>query len=142
MKKIKVSDKIYYVGVNDRRKNLFENNWPLPNGVSYNSYIIADKSTVLIDTLEFGSKDDYLDNINDILEGRNLDYLVVNHMEPDHSSMISLLLKIYPSLIVIGNNKTFKMLDAYYKLKPENFKEVVDGEELDLGENKLKFLIL
>ncbi len=141
MKKIKVSDKIYYVGVNDRRKNLFENNWPLPNGVSYNSYIIADKSTVLIDTLEFGSKDDYLDNINDILEGRNLDYLVVNHMEPDHSSMISLLLKIYPSLIVIGNNKTFKMLDAYYKLKPENFKEVVDGEELDLGENKLKFLM-
>lgn len=141
MKRIEVSAKIYYVGVNDRRKNLFENNWPLPNGVSYNSYIIADNKTALIDTLEFGSKDDYLDTIEEILEGRTLDYLIVNHMEPDHSSMISILLKFYPEMKVIGNNKTFKMLDAYYKLNPNNFQEVADGEELDLGINKLRFVM-
>lgn len=141
MKRIEVSNKIYYIGVNDRRKTLFENIWPLPNGVSYNSYLIADQKTALIDTLEFGSKDDYLDTIEEILEGRKLDYLVVNHMEPDHSSMISTLLKFYPDLKVIGNNKTFKMLDSYYKLKPENFLEVIDGQELELGVNKLKFVM-
>ncbi|MCK9628877.1 MAG: FprA family A-type flavoprotein [Bacteroidales bacterium] len=141
MKKIIVSNKVHYIGVNDRRKSLFENNWPLPQGVAYNSYLISDDKSVLIDTLEFGSKEDYVDEIELILEGKPLDYLVVNHMEPDHSSMIGLLLRVFPSMIIVGNSKTFKILEAYYKLKPEQFMEVSDGEELDLGYHKLKFVM-
>lgn len=141
MKKIIVSNRIHYIGVNDRRKALFENNWPLPQGVAYNSYLISDEKSILIDTLEFGSKDDYIDEIEAILQGKPLDFLVVNHMEPDHSSMIGLLLRVFPSMKIIGNNKTFKILEAYYKLKPEQFHEVSDGQELDLGYHKLKFVM-
>ncbi|MDD3033257.1 MAG: FprA family A-type flavoprotein [Bacteroidales bacterium] len=141
MKKIVVSNRIHYIGANDRRKALFENNWPLPQGVAYNSYLISDDKSLLIDTLEFGSKDDYIDEIESILQGKPLDYLVVNHMEPDHSSMIGLLLRVFPSMKIIGNNKTFKILEAYYKLKPGQFFEVCDGEELDLGYHKLKFVM-
>ena len=141
MKKIIVSNRIHYIGVNDRRKALFENNWPLPQGVAYNSYLISDEKSILIDTLEFGSKDDYIDEIEVILQGKPLDFLVVNHMEPDHSSMIGLLLRVFPSMKIIGNNKTFKILEAYYKLKPEQFFEVSDGQELDLGYHKLKFVM-
>ncbi len=141
MKKIVVSNRIHYIGANDRRKALFENNWPLPQGVAYNSYLISDDKSLLIDTLEFGSKDDYIDEIESILQGKPLDYLVVNHMEPDHSSMIGLLLRVFPSMKIIGNNKSFKILEAYYKLKPGQFFEVCDGEELDLGYHKLKFVM-
>lgn len=141
MKKIIVSNRTHYIGVNDRRKALFENNWPLPQGVAYNSYLISDEKSILIDTLEFGSKDDYIDEIEAILQGKPLDFLVVNHMEPDHSSMIGLLLRVFPSMKIIGNNKTFKILEAYYKLKPEQFHEVSDGQELDLGYHKLKFVM-
>lgn len=141
MKKIIVSNRIHYIGVNDRRKALFENNWPLPQGVAYNSYLISDEKSILIDTLEFGSKDDYIDEIEVILQGKPLDFLVVNHMEPDHSSMIGLLLRVFPSMKIIGNNKTYKILEAYYKLKPEQFFEVSDGQELDLGYHKLKFVM-
>ena len=141
MKKIIVSNRIHYIGANDRRKALFENNWPLPQGVAYNSYLISDDKSILIDTLDFGSKDDYIDEIEAILQGKPLDFLVVNHMEPDHSSMIGLLLRVFPSMKIIGNNKTFKILEAYYKLNPGQFFEVSDGQELDLGYHKLKFVM-
>ncbi len=141
MKKIEVSNGVYYIGVNDRKKTLFENNWPLPNGVSYNSYLICDQKSALIDTLEFGSKDDYLDVIADHLDGKELDYLIVNHMEPDHSSMIGVILKFYPKIKIVGNSKTFKMLEAYYKLSTDNFIEVKDGDSLDLGYHKLSFVM-
>ncbi len=141
MKKIQVKEKVFYIGVNDRKKHLFENNWPLPNGVAYNSYIIVDEKTAVIDTLEFGSKDDYLDTIKDHLNGKTLDYLIVNHMEPDHSSMIGVLLKFYPEIKIVGNNKTFKMLEAYYKLNKDNFHEVADGDMIELGHHKLKFVM-
>ena len=85
-----ISNKVHYVGTNDRKKHLFENNWPLPYGVSYNSYLIADEHTALIDTIEYGSNPDYLRDIDLILEGRPLEYLIVNHLEPDHSSMIGI----------------------------------------------------
>ena len=141
MKKIVISNKVIYLGTNDRKKRLFENNWPLPNGVAYNSYLINDEKSALIDTLEFGSKDDYLDEVNKYLEGRQLDYLVVNHMEPDHASMIGILLKFYPKLIILSNIKAFKMLEAYYGVGPENFQEVKDGEEISLGYHKLSFIL-
>ncbi len=141
MENIVVSNKIHYLGTNDRKKNLFENMWPLPNGVSYNSYIIADEKTALIDTLEFGSKNDYLDEICSILNGRPLDYLIVNHMEPDHASMIGMMLRTYPLLKVVSNNKAFKMLEAYYDLKAEQFIEIKDGESLSLGYHNLTFVL-
>lgn len=141
MKQIVISNKIFYLGTNDRKKALFENNWPLPNGVAYNSYLINDNKTALVDTLEFGSKDDYLDQISALLSGKNLDYLIVNHMEPDHSSMIGTMLKFYPALRIVSNIKAFKMLEAYFNIKPENFIEVKDGDILDLGYHKLTFHI-
>ena len=141
MKQIVISNKIFYLGTNDRKKALFENNWPLPNGVAYNSYLIIDNKTALVDTLEFGSKDDYLDQISALLSGKNLDYLIVNHMEPDHSSMIGTMLKFYPTLRIVSNIKAFKMLEAYFNIKPENFIEVKDGDILDLGYHKLTFHI-
>ncbi len=141
MKKIIVSNKAHYIGVNDRKKTLFENNWPLPYGVSYNSYLIADEKTALIDTLEFGSKDNYLEEIEAILEGRVLDYLIVNHMEPDHSSMIGWIIKSYPKVKIVANSKAFKMLDAYFGINKESILEVKDGDTLDLGYHKLKFVM-
>lgn len=141
MKGIKVSGKINYIGSNDRRKHLFENIWPLPNGVSYNSYLIADEKTALIDTLEFGSKNDYFEIIDNILDGRALDYLVINHMEPDHAGMVGVMLRNHPSLKVVGNNKTFKMLEAYYSLTENQFIEVKDNYNLDLGYHKLSFFL-
>lgn len=139
MKQVVISNKINYLGTNDRKKSLFENNWPLPKGVSYNSYLICDNKSALIDTLEFGSKDDYIDQIAEILEGKNLDYLIVNHMEPDHSSMIGILLKFYPQLKIVSNIKAFKMLEAYFGLTSNSFIEVKDNEILDLGYHKLSF---
>lgn len=141
MKKIIVSNKAHYIGVNDRKKNLFENNWPLPYGVSYNSYLIADEKTALIDTLEFGSKDNYLEEIEAILQGKTLDYLIVNHMEPDHSSMIGWLIKSYPQVKIVTNSKAFKMLDAYYGVNKDSLYEVKEGDVLDLGYHKLKFVM-
>lgn len=141
MKKIIVSNKAHYIGVNDRKKNLFENNWPLPYGVTYNSYLIADQKTALIDTLEFGSKDNYIEEIEAILQEKTLDYLVLNHMEPDHSSMIGWIIKRYPQVKIVTNSKAFKMLDAYYGIDKESIHEVKDGETLDLGYHKLKFIM-
>ena len=131
---------IYHIGVNDRKKHLFENNWPLPQGVAYNSYLIADQHTALIDTLEYGSCPDYLARIAVILEGRRLEYLIVNHMEPDHASMIGEILRAYPQVKIVGNNKTAKMIEAYFA--PKNpIMEVADGEELSLGYHRLKFVM-
>ena len=92
----------YLIGVNDRRTALFENIWPIPYGVSYNSYLIRDDKCALLDTVEFGSEGAYLDRIEEILGERELDYLVVNHMEPDHSGEIGTVLKRYPSVKLIG----------------------------------------
>lgn len=139
---IQISNKVFYVGTNDRKKHLFENNWPLPNGVSYNSYVIADEHTALIDTLEYGSDPDYLDNIDTILEGRKLEYLIVNHLEPDHASMIGEVLRRYPEIKLVGNCKTFNILKSYYPVPSENILEIADKDTLDLGYHKLTFVLI
>lgn len=141
MKNIVISNKVYYLGTNDRKKQLFENNWPLPNGVAYNSYLIADEKSALIDTLEFGSKSDYLEEIDRILDGKQLDYLVINHMEPDHASMTGMMLRSYPDLKIVGNVKTFKMLEAYFGLTKKQFVEVSEGDNLNLGHHNLSFVL-
>ena len=135
----KISDRLFYVGVNDDDKVLFEGLWPLPVGVSYNSYIVKDEKVALIDTVESGFEEEYLSNIDEALEGRAIDYLVVNHMEPDHSSLISLMLERYPELKVVANSKTVPMLSGYYAVPQERVAVMGEGESLDLGSCSLRF---
>ena len=135
-----ITNKIYYVGVNDRNKNLFEGLWPLPNGVSYNSYIIDDEKVCLIDTVEVDFFIPYIKNIQQVIGDRKIDYLVINHMEPDHSGAIELIRKYYPEITIIGNKKTFGMMKGFYGIN-ENTLEVKNGDTLDLGSRKLQFVL-
>ena len=129
---IEITNHVYYVGVNDRNKALFEGLWPLPNGVSYNSYLIVDEKVCLIDTVEADFFIQFIENLREVLGDRKIDYLVINHMEPDHSSSLTLLKQFYPDVKIVGNKKTFDMLDGFYGIK-ENEIEVKNGEELQLG---------
>lgn len=133
-----ISTNIHYVGVNDRTKHLFEGLWPLPLGVSYNSYLIVDKSVVLIDTVDHCYTDLFFEKIKNILGERPIDYLVVNHMEPDHSASISDLCHVYPNIKIIGNSKTIGMIEGFYGIF-DKFHEVKDGDRLSLGEKNLAF---
>ena len=135
-----IINKIYYVGVNDRNKNLFEGLWPLPNGVSYNSYLIDDEKVCLIDTVEVDFFIPYIKNIQQVIGDRKIDYLVINHMEPDHSGAIELIRKYYPEITIIGNKKTFGMMKGFYGIQ-ENTLEVKNGDSLDLGSHKLQFVL-
>ena len=135
----KISDKIFSVGVNDTDKVLFEGLWPLPYGVSYNSYLVVDEKVALIDTVEHGFEEEFLSNINEAIEGRPIDYLVVNHMEPDHSSLIAYMLEKYPELVIVANAKTLPMLKGYYNVPEERVYIIAEGSELSLGGSVLKF---
>ncbi|MCK7473961.1 MAG: FprA family A-type flavoprotein [Rhodopseudomonas palustris] len=123
------------------RTHLFENLWPIPNGVSYNSFLIVDEKVALIDTLHSSTADDYLDKIEELIgKDRSIDYLIINHMEPDHSGAIKSIVEKYPTIQIIGNLKTFKILESYYGYQ-DKWKQVEDGEELSLGYHKLKFIM-
>lgn len=135
----KLSDKIYYVGVNDCDKVLFEGLWPLPEGVSYNSYLVVDEKVALIDTVECGFEEEYLSNIDEVLGDRTVDYLVVNHMEPDHSSLVGLMMERYPAMQIVANAKTLPMLKGYHGVGPEKVHVVSEGESLSLGSSTLVF---
>lgn len=130
--------KIHYVGVNDRSTHLFEGMWPIPYGVSYNSYLIDDEKVALIDTVELGYFDIFLQHIKAILGEKPIDYLIVNHMEPDHSSSIALIKQYYPEVTIVGNVKTFGMIDGYYGVESKRL-VVKEGDTLDLGHHKLAF---
>ncbi len=135
-----ITNQIYYVGVNDRNKELFEGLWPLPNGVSYNSYLIVDEKICLIDTVEVDFFIQYLENIHEVIGDRPIDYLVVNHMEPDHSGSIALIRKYYPEIKIVGNKKTFGMAEGFYGIA-DNLLEVKNNDTLSLGEHNLKFVL-
>ena len=135
-----VTDKVYYVGVNDRSKHLFENLWALPQGVSYNSYLLVDEEVVLIDTVDVCYSDIFFHKIERILGERPVDYLIVNHMEPDHGGSIGLLRQRYPNVKIIGNKKTFDMLKGYHGIT-EGLQEVKGGETLKIGSLEFKFLL-
>ena len=137
---MEIKNKVYYVGVNDRNKSLFEGLWPLPNGVSYNSYLIDDDKVVLIDTVEVDFFTQFLENIREVIGDRPVDYLVINHMEPDHSGSIALLQKYYPEVKIIGNKKTFGMLQGFYGLT-DNLVEVKNGDTLETGNHSLSFVL-
>ena len=141
MKQIELTDKIYYVGVNDRRTDMFENHMELPNGVSYNSYLIVDDKVALIDPVESGFLEEYLFKIKSVLKDRKVDYLIINHDEPDHSSTVAALLREFPEVQVVGNAKTFGPLEAFYG-PISNKKTIAEGETLSLGSHTLQFFMV
>ena len=135
-----ITNNIYYVGVNDRNKQLFEGLWPLPNGVSYNSYLIVDEKICLIDTVEIDFFIQFIENIRRVIGDRPIDYLVVNHMEPDHSGSLALIRKYYPDIQIVGNKKTFGMMQGFYGLHGGEI-EVKNGDTLSLGSRELQFVL-
>ena len=138
----KISERIYYVGVNDDEKTLFEGLWPLPYGVSYNSYLVVDEKVALIDTVESGFEDEYLDNIHEAIGDRKIDYLIINHMEPDHSSLISLICENYPDVKIVVNAKTVPMIKGYHGTPDEKLHVVAEGDSICLGESSLNFYMV
>ena len=139
----KITEKVFWIGVNDRKTERFENYIPLPEGVTYNSYLINDEKTCVIDTVEFGSESSYFDKIEKTLMGKKLDYIIVNHMEPDHSGSLADLVKFYPEAKVVGNKKTLDMIKAFYPtFDVEKFQEIKEGDILDLGYHKLTFAMI
>lgn len=139
-KPFKIKENIFYVGLNDRTKHLFENLWPLPKGVSYNSYIINDEKIALIDTVDICYSDVFFNKIYSVLGNKPINYLIVNHMEPDHSGSIELLKTRYPDMKIVGNNRTADMLKGFYGIT-DNILIIKDKEELNLGKNTLQFYL-
>jgi len=137
---IPITEDVYWIGINDRETHLFESLWPLPRGVSYNSYMIVDEKITLIDTVKFTVTSPYLDKISKLIDGRSIDYLVINHMEPDHSGSIKAIIDRFPHVRIVGNRKTEKFLENFYGIT-ENIHIVDDGDELDLGSRKLRFYL-
>ena len=131
---------LYWIGANDRRLEKFENLFPIPYGVSYNSYLFTDTKTALLDTVDSSVTQQFLENVTGALDGRKLDYLVVNHMEPDHCANIEELVRRYPDVKVVGNKKTFQLFNQFYNLDIEKNKFLVEeGDVLELGEYTLEF---
>ena len=133
-----IAEQIYYVGVNDRQKEFFENYLPLPEGVAYNSYLIVDEKTALIDTVDISLTDVFFAKIDAILKGKVVDYLIVNHVEPDHAGAVGLLKQKYPNIQIVGNAKTFDMLNGYFGINTQLY-EVKEGDSLSLGKRTLTF---
>ena len=131
---VKIKDDIYWIGGDDRTASIFEGSFPLPEGVSYNSYIILDEKTCLLDTCDISISSKFWKNLRHALNGRQLDYLVINHMEPDHGAAIVQVLDTYPDVTVVGNSKTFDMLDNFYQLQPKNKLEVKEYDAENLAE--------
>ena len=137
----KVTNNIYWVGGNDRRLALFENLFPIPRGVSYNSYVIVDEKTAVMDTVDSSITRQFLENVEHVLAGRTLDYLIVNHMEPDHCSTIADLVLRYPEMKIVGNTKTIQLIGQFYDFDLEGRTVVVkEMDELSLGSHKLTFV--
>lgn len=135
----KLTDNIYYIGVNDRTTALFEGLWPLPAGVSYNSYLIDDEKTAVIDCVGPEFFEEHLANMRSVLGNRTVDYIVVNHMEPDHSGALALFRQFYPQARIVGNKKTISMLEGYYGIDGADCIAVADGTTLELGSHTLSF---
>lgn len=137
----KVTDGIYWVGANDRRLAKFENMFPIPRGVSYNSYVILDGKTALMDTADSSVAERFMENVAAVLDGRALDYLVVQHMEPDHCANIAAIIEKYPDVTVVGNAKTMQMIGQFYSgTKAKQTLLVKEGDKLPLGEHELTFV--
>ena len=138
---MKISETIKYVGVNDHQIDLFEGQYVVPNGMAYNSYAILDRKIAIMDTVDIHFTHEWLDNLAEVLNGRKPDYLIVQHMEPDHSANIMNFLKVYPETTIVANSKTFTMMDQFFDLPAETARlEVKNNESLELGEHTLTFV--
>lgn len=136
-----ISDTVFYAGVNDRKVDLFEGQYPVPNGISYNSYIIKGEKVAVMDSVDKNFGEEWLENIEKVLGDKAPDYLVVLHMEPDHSANIKAFLEKYPDAVVVSSAKAFAMMENYFgKEVAKNRLEVKDGEKLDLGGRSLTFV--
>lgn len=140
MSTVEIKKDTYYVGVNDRTKPLFESLWPLPEGVSYNSYLINDEKTALFDTVDICYSDVFFEKLASALNGKPLDYLIINHMEPDHSGSLGLLRTKYPQVEIIGNARTLDMVKGYYGIT-EGVRAIKDKDEISLGKHQLQFFL-
>ena len=138
----KVTEDIVWVGASDRRLALFENIFPIPRGVSYNSYVLLDEKTVLLDTVDASVAGQFFENLEHVLDGRKLDYLIVNHLEPDHCAMIGDLVRRYPEVQVVGNTKTFGMIKQFFGTDfAERAVTVKEGDTLATGAHTLHFVM-
>ena len=136
-----ITKDIVYIGVDDRQIDLFEGQYPVPNGMSYNSYVILDEKIAVMDTVDVNFTHEWLDKLSDALNGRKPDYLIVQHMEPDHSANIHNFMMTYPDTMIVANAKTFSMIDNFFDLNLDNHKMVVEnGGTLSLGQHELTFI--
>ena len=140
---VKISDSIKYIGVDDKTIDLFESQYLVPNGISYNSYLIVDEKVAIMDTVDKRKTDEWLENLDRELNGRTPDYLVISHLEPDHASNIKVVSEKYPSMKLVGNAKTFSMLPQFFPDFDFVDKTVTvkEGDELELGSHKLTFIM-
>ncbi len=137
----RITDDVFYVGASDRRLSLFENIYPIERGVSYNSYLVLDEKTVLLDTTDHSVSREFLENVETVLAGRPLDYLVVNHMEPDHCATIAEIVLRYPDVKIVGNQKTFQMIRQFYTFNVDERAHLVkDGDTLTTGKHTFAFV--
>lgn len=141
--KVQISDAVKYIGVDDKTIDLFESQYIVPNGISYNSYVIMDEKIALMDTVDKRKTDEWLANLEEALDGKVPDYLVISHLEPDHASNIKLIADKYPSMKLVGNAKTFSMMPQYFEALDLTDRTVTvkEGDELELGSHTLKFFM-
>ncbi len=138
----KITDDLIYIGANDRRISRFENQHPVPNGMSYNSYLLLDEKTVLLDTVDKAVGEIFMENLRVALNGRELDYMIIQHMEPDHCALIPRILKLYPQVTVVGSQKTFGMIQQFFGLDlVERAMVMKEGDTLETGAHTLRFLM-
>lgn len=135
-----ITNDVYYVGVNDHEIDLFEGQYIVPNGMAYNSYVLTDEKIAVFDTVDKKFCEKWIKNVKEVLNGRKPDYIIISHMEPDHSANLVEFLEIFPEVTVVGNAKTFGILDNFFHREIKNKKTVSDGEILSLGKNNLKFI--
>lgn len=137
---IKIDSDIYWVGTNDFETALFESLWPLPEGVCYNSYLIMNDKVILIDLVKHTTEKNFIENISNLLNDKKVDYLIVNHMEPDHSGAMKILTKLYPEMKIIGNEKTISLINLFYGINT-NCVCVKNEEVMEIGKNKFQFFL-
>ena len=142
MKDITISDSIFYVGADDTTLDLFESQYIVPEGVSYNSYVIMDDKITIMDTVDHRATDEWIDNVKNVLQEKTPSYLVVSHMEPDHAANIQKIAEMYPEMTIIGNAKTFSMMPQFFDFDLSDRSVVVkEGEEISLGAHTLQFFM-
>ena len=141
MKEQKIADGIVYIGVNDRTIDLFESQYVVPNGVSYNSYCILDEKIAIMDTVDYRMSGEWLMNLDAVLQGKVPDYLIISHLEPDHAGTIAEFVAQYPQVTLVGNAKTFAMLPNFFDLKDQPKLTVAEGDTLSLGAHTLQFFM-